>query len=247
MRYLIVSDMHGNWDAFSAVLEGVELDSFDGILVLGDLVGYGASPNQVVEAVRELPPPVYMIRGNHDKVAAGVEAGEYFNSAALQAARWTTEALNADNLRYVRELPAGPLEVEEGLVICHGSPLDEDAYVLSRPDAEEVFDEHSAPVTFFGHTHIPSVFVLREERIEISALSGERVSLELGPDARYLLNPGSVGQPRDRDWRASYMTYDSTSRLVELYRIEYPIESAQQGIVRADLPIILAERLALGV
>jgi diadenosine tetraphosphatase ApaH/serine/threonine PP2A family protein phosphatase len=239
--------MHGNWDAFSAVLEGVDLDSFDSTLVLGDLVGYGASPNQVVEAVQELPPPTYVIRGNHDKVAAGVEGGEYFNPAALRAARWTTAALNDENLRYVRELPEGPVEIEEGLVICHGSPLDEDAYVLSRPDAEEIFDEHSAPVTFFGHTHIPSVFVLREGRIEISALSGERVSLELDPDARYLLNPGSVGQPRDRDWRASYMIYDSGNRVAELFRIEYPIESAQQRIVRADLPMILAERLALGV
>ncbi len=247
MRYLIVSDMHGNWDAFSAVLQDIELDSLDGILVLGDLVGYGASPNQVVEAVRELPPPTCVIRGNHDKVAAGVEGGEYFNPAALRAARWTSEALSDENLRYVRELPAGPVKVEEGLVICHGSPLDEDAYVLSRPDAEEIFGEHAAPVTFFGHTHIPSVFVLRQDRIEISALSGERVSLELDPDARYLINPGSVGQPRDRDWRASYMIYDSTSRLAELFRVEYPIESAQQRIVRADLPMILAERLALGV
>ncbi|MEE8139015.1 MAG: metallophosphoesterase family protein [Thermoanaerobaculia bacterium] len=247
MRYLIVSDMHGNWEAFAAVLEDVHLESFDAALVLGDLVGYGASPNQVVEAVRTLPLPTYVIRGNHDKVAARVEEGEYFNAAALEAARWTTAALKAENLRYVRELPPGPLEIEQGLVICHGSPLDEDAYVLSSDEAEAIFHEHRSPVTFFGHTHIPSLFVLREGEIEISVLAGDRVTMELEPDARYLINPGSVGQPRDRDWRAAYMSYDSTQRVVELFRIEYPLQSAQQRIVRADLPTILAQRLSLGV
>ena len=247
MRYLIVSDMHSNWDAFSAVLEDVRLETFDAALVLGDLVGYGASPNQVVEAVRRLPLPAHVIRGNHDKVVARVEDGEYFNAAALEAARWTSEALEDDNLSYVRELPAGPLEIEQGLVICHGSPLDEDAYLLARADAEEVFREDLLPVIFFGHTHIPCVFVLREGEIEISALVGERVTLELEPEARYLINPGSVGQPRDRNWRAAYMVYDSTQQVADLFRIEYPIENAQRQIMRADLPSILAERLSLGV
>ncbi len=247
MRYLIVSDMHGNWEAFSAVLEDADPDSFDAALVLGDLVGYGASPNQVVEAVRSLPVPTYVIRGNHDKVAARVEDGAYFNAAALEAAQWTSETLKDENLRYVRELPQGPLEVEPGLVICHGSPLDEDGYVLSSGEASEVFLDHASPVTFFGHTHIPSLFLFRDGETEISALVGDRVTVELEPEGRYLINPGSVGQPRDRDWRAAYMSYDSSSRLVELLRIEYPIESAQRQIVRAELPMILAQRLSLGV
>lgn len=117
MRFLILSDMHGNADAFGAVLRRVRRKRFDVVLVLGDLVGYGAGPNQVVDAVRELPGRMYAVRGNHDKVAAGLEDGSNFNHAALLAARWTTERLTATNLRYVQDLVKGPLETEEGVWI----------------------------------------------------------------------------------------------------------------------------------
>ncbi len=158
MRYLIVSDMHGNCDAFDAVLRRLRRKRFDCSLVLGDLVGYGAGPNQVVEAVRELTGDVLEVRGNHDKVVAGVEDGANFNPAALHAARWTTERLTTANLRAVRELPQGPLRIAEEVAICHGSPLDEDAYVFSDFDAYQIFSSYDATVTFFGHTHIPSLF-----------------------------------------------------------------------------------------
>ena len=247
MRFLIVSDMHGNWDAFDTVLRTVDLESFDTILVLGDLVGYGAAPNRVVDAVRRLPGKVYVIRGNHDKVVAEIDDGSNFNFAALTAARWTTERLDKENLEYIRQLPQGPIEILPGTEICHGSPLDEDTYIFSNYDAYEVFEGTDAWLTFFGHTHIPSVFTVDSKGIEVGVLRGKSGSMKLKPEVRYLINPGSVGQPRDRNPKAAYMVYDSDEQTVSWYRISYPIEIAQKRIRKADLPRVLADRLAMGV
>ena len=247
MRFLILSDMHGNADAFGAVLRRVRRKRFDVVLVLGDLVGYGAAPNQVVDAVRRLGPRLFTVRGNHDKVVAGIDNGSNFNQTALTAAQWTTGRMTASNLRYVQDLVKGPLETEEGVWICHGSPLDEDTYVFSDVDAWEIFSGFSVPITFFGHTHIPSMFSLEGRMLGVRALRGRSGTIQLRPGARYLLNPGSIGQPRDRDPRASYMTYDSDKRVVRWHRVDYPVSRAQQRIVKAGLPKVLADRLALGV
>ncbi|MEM7583928.1 MAG: metallophosphoesterase family protein [Acidobacteriota bacterium] len=247
MRYLILSDMHGNWDAFAAVLRRVRRKRFDATLVLGDLVGYGAGPNQVVEAVKNLEGPVDVVRGNHDKVVCGLEDGSNFNQPALAAARWTAERLTQANMRYVRQMPLGPLEIEEHLHICHGSPLDEDTYVFSIYDAYEIFTNYEADVVFFGHTHIPSLFVQQAKGIEVAVVQGETFSLKLEEGRRYLLNPGSIGQPRDRDPRAAYITYDSETRTVRWHRVDYPISKAQERIVKSGLPKVLADRLALGI
>ncbi|HVT57938.1 MAG TPA: metallophosphoesterase family protein [Thermoanaerobaculia bacterium] len=246
MRYLILSDMHANWDAFEAVLRRARRKRFDAALVLGDLVGYGAAPNQVVEAVRRLAPRLFTVRGNHDKVATGIDRGMNFNQTALAAAQWTTERLTAANLRYVRELPAGPIEVAAGIAICHGSPLDEDSYVFSDVDAFEIFSGFSVHLTFFGHTHIPSLFALEGRRLGVTALRGTSGRIVLDPAGRYLINPGSIGQPRDRDPRASYMTYDSDRQVARWYRVPYPVANAQRRIHKAGLPDSLADRLAVG-
>jgi len=247
VRYLILSDMHSNWAAFQKVLRRARRKRFDAYLVLGDLVGYGGAPNQVVEAVRDLPKRVYTVRGNHDKVVTGIDSGESFNHAALEAARWTHDRLTEANLRYVYELPQGPSQVSDGLVICHGSPLDEDAYVFSDFDAYTIFSATSARLTFFGHTHVPSLFVMKDGGIEVQLLRGKTGRIELDPEARYLLNPGSIGQPRDRDPRAAYMTYDSDREVVRWYRLDYPIRKAQKRILDAGLPAVLAERLEVGI
>ncbi len=246
MRYLILSDMHANWDAFEVVLRRARRKRFDAVLVLGDLVGYGAAPNQVVEAVRRLGPRLFTVRGNHDKVAAGIDNGSNFNQTALTAAQWTMGRLTPANLRYVRNLPQGPMPIEEGLAICHGSPLDEDQYVFSDVDAYEIFSRYAMPLVFFGHTHIPSLFSLEGRRLGVTALRGESGMITLHPEGRYLINPGSIGQPRDRDPRAAYMTYDSRRRVVHWYRMPYPIAEAQHRIRRAGLPGTLADRLAHG-
>jgi predicted phosphodiesterase len=246
VRYLILSDMHANWDAFETVLRRARRKRFDAVLVLGDLVGYGGAPNQVVDAVRRLGPRLFTVRGNHDKVVSGIDSGGNFNQTALTAAQWTTGRLTPGNLRYVRELPQGPLRVEEGLAICHGSPLDEDTYVFSDVDAWEIFSRFDMPVTFFGHTHIPSLFWLEGRLLGVKALRGTSGRIVLSPGGRYLINPGSIGQPRDRDPRASYMIYDSQRRVVHWYRIPYPIAEAQARIRKAGLPNSLADRLAVG-
>jgi predicted phosphodiesterase len=247
VRYLILSDMHANWDAFEVVLRAARRKRFDAILVLGDLVGYGAAPNQVVEAVRLLGPRLVTVRGNHDKVVAGIDRGINFNQTALAAAQWTARRLTPANLRYVRALPAGPREVAADLAICHGSPLDEDTYVFSDVDAFEIFSSYPVPVTFFGHTHIPSIFTLSNRTLTVAALRGDHGRIRLEPGTRYLVNPGSIGQPRDRDARAAFMTYDSARRIVRWYRLPYAVENAQRRIHRAGLPKSLADRLAVGV
>jgi predicted phosphodiesterase len=246
LRYLILSDMHANWEAFEAVLRRARRKPFDAVLVLGDLVGYGAAPNQVVEAVRRLAPRLHVVRGNHDKVASGLDSGTNFNQIALTAAHWTMERLTSANLRYVRDLPEGPIEVASGVAICHGSPLDEDTYVFSDIDAFEIFSGFNMHVTFFGHTHIPSLFSLEGRHLGVTHLRGPAGRLELDPRGRYLINPGSIGQPRDRDPRAAFMTYDSDRRVVRWYRIPYPVSLAQKRIRKAGLPPGLADRLALG-
>ena len=249
MRYLIIADMHGNWDALATVLEDARNRGFDQVLVLGDLVGYGASPNRIVEEIGALKAPVYAIRGNHDKVVSGVDDGLNFNPTALQAARWTTAELTEENLRFIGDLPQGPMRIDEDLLICHGSLLDEDEYLLAAMDAVQSLQSVSDSLVFFGHTHIPSRFAYREQdgQVEVAVLEGDAVTLALEQGTRYMLNPGSVGQPRDRDPRAAYMIFDSDARQVVLRRLEYPIERAQERIRAAGLPDILADRLAVGI
>ena len=247
MRYLILSDIHGNWDALAAVQRQLRQMDFDAILVLGDLVGYGADPDRVVSAVRRLPEPVYTVRGNHDRVVTDLNLAAGFNEAAQRAARWTAEHIEESNLRYLARLPRGPMQVAPEIAICHGSPIDEDDYLLSAGGAAEAFAGHTSPVTFFGHTHIPSAFTLGGASEDVEGARVGEGTVELDPERRYLLNPGSVGQPRDRDPRASCMTYDAGNRQATWHRVEYPVRSAQKRIVAAGLPAILAERLALGV
>lgn len=246
MRYLILSDMHANWEAFEAVLHRARRKRFDAVLALGDLVGYGAAPNQVVEGVRALPGKVWLVRGNHDKVVTGIDTGGGFNQAALAAAQWTAGRLTRPNFRFVKELPLGPVEVAPGLVICHGSPLDEDAYVFSDVDAYEIFSAHAAPVTFFGHTHIPSLFTLERRGIGVRALRGASGRIALDPARRYLVNPGSIGQPRDRDPRAAWMLIDLERWTASWRRVEYPVEEAARAISETELPGHLADRLFIG-
>jgi diadenosine tetraphosphatase ApaH/serine/threonine PP2A family protein phosphatase len=136
--------------------------------------------------------------------------------------------------------------VAPGLAICHGSPLDEDTYVFSDADAFEIFSSFDVPVTFFGHTHIPSLFSLEGRRLGVNALRGGAGRIELARHGRYLVNPGSIGQPRDRDPRASFMIYDSDTRVIRWYRVPYPIPEAQRRILKAGLPHALADRLAVG-
>jgi len=206
----------------------------------------------VVEAVRRLGPRLYVVRGNHDKVAAGLDSGSNFNHTALAAAQWTSERLTSANLRYVRELPEGPIEVAPGLAICHGSPLDEDEYITSTYGAQEALRSTRLHLTFFGHTHMQGGFFANDAaadgfRPEYRTVGQpESVALQLKDSTRYMINPGSVGQPRDGDWRAAFALFDSDAQVVHFHRTPYNLKAAQDRIFNAKLPPRLATRLAAG-
>jgi putative phosphoesterase len=251
MRYLVISDIHGNLEAFRAVLAHAARKRRDAVLMLGDVVGYGAAPNQVIERLRQMGAAVISVRGNHDRVVLDATQGAvFFNSRARRAALWTAEVLTPLNRRYLETLPPGPRNVEEDLAICHGSPADEDEYLFGESEAQQAFAAIAASVTFFGHSHVPCLFERTEdggrEGVVGVLLRGNRVVIDLDPRRRYLINPGSVGQPRDRNSRASYGIYDSKVRRFTLYRVVYDVEAASRRILAAGLPHMLAERLLQG-
>lgn len=245
MRYLVLSDIHANLEALEAVLDAARDIPYERILVLGDLVGYGADPNAVVDRVRELAPHT-VIRGNHDKVGAGLEPSDAFNAVARAAIRWTYEALSDDNRDWLAELPAGPAVVDDLLAICHGTPFDEDMYVFDDADVLRSMEAADRRVTLFGHTHVQVGYRLVNQSLSLVTADVRRpLHIAIG-QGHYLINPGSVGQPRDGDPRAGFGVYDASSHVVEIYRTPYPIEQTQARIREAGLPEALAQRLAIG-
>ena len=245
MRYLILSDIHSNQEALSVVLAHVRRKHWDKAIVLGDVVGYGANPNQAVDEVRRLRPLV-AIRGNHDKVCSGIENGEMFNRVALQVAMWTRSKLTPANLRWLQSLPEGPVVVDGEFAVAHGTPIDEDAYIFGEIEALNVFRQTAFPLCFFGHSHFPVIFGLSPDAIQTVITSPPSFAFRLEPGVRYLINPGSIGQPRDGIPLASFAMFDSATRTVKVYRLPYRIERAQKKILDAGLPRPLADRLAMG-
>ena len=246
MRYLVLTDIHANLEALDTCLADADERRCDATLCLGDLVGYGADPNAVIARVQSLT-PLAVVRGNHDKVACGLDQAEGFNAVAKSAARWTLNALTPAHRQWLADLPAGPHVVDDVVEICHGSPYDEDAYIFDELDAVRALKTSTRALCLFGHTHYPVTFELAEDRFDTvgPAAAGEmRMPLRAG--SKYLLNPGSVGQPRDGDSRAAYAIVDTTARLVELFRLRYPVAEAQAKILEAGLPEVLAQRLAVG-
>jgi predicted phosphodiesterase len=246
MKYLIISDLHSNLEALCAVFANVKRKKFDRVLVLGDLVGYGANPNQVVDLVRKTRQAM-VIRGNHDKVASGIESGENFNRAAMQSAMWTRKKLTPENRSFLNHLPQGPLLVDGKIILAHGTPVDEDAYIFSDYDAYEVFQIIDFELCFFGHTHLPVIYAVSNQKLYTFRPNGDRVKVELIPGFRYLINPGSVGQPRDKNPLASFAIFDSDAQSITFKRVEYSIPKTQDKILKAGLPPSLANRLAVGV
>ncbi|MBV9612515.1 MAG: metallophosphoesterase family protein [Acidobacteriaceae bacterium] len=246
MQFLIVADLHANWYALEAVLADCA-GEFDQIICCGDLVGYNPHPARVIEWTRASCSVV--IRGNHDKVVAGLENLEWFNDVAQAAARWTIRQLSDDQLTYLRLLNPGPVKLEH-FHICHGSPRNEDEYVTTVREAAPCFADLDLPIAFFGHTHLQGGFFSQHGRVgKIPAVRENDSSavLELKPNVLYMVNPGSVGQPRDGDPRAAYAFYDSDRRLVTLRRADYAIQKTAEEIIKADLPDVLAFRLFQGL
>jgi len=245
VRFLILSDIHANWEALEAVLGSVS-GHYDRIVCCGDLIGYGPDPNRVVDWVRENV--ALLVRGNHDKAAVGLDNLEWFNPVARAAAIWTSGELTPQNREYVERLPKGPLAVDSYQIV-HGSPLDEDEYLFGAEEAGQAFAYIDRDITFFGHTHLQGGFAMTRRRIWMltgPAVDDESASLELDTDDAYLINPGAIGQPRDGDPRAAYVLYDPADHCIQYCRQEYDIESVQAKIRRAGLPDVLADRLATG-
>ena len=246
MRYLVISDIHANLEALDAVLAAANELKYDKVLMLGDLVGYGADPNAVVDRVREMTTDV-LIRGNHDKVGSGLESPEGFNAVARSAIRWTYEHLTAPNREWLAGLPPGPVVVDDLIEICHGTPFDEDAYVFDDLDALRAMHASRRALCLFGHTHVQVGYCLHGDQFNLTTMDDSRpLTISLADGARHLVNPGSVGQPRDGDPRAGYALVDSARSDVTLYRLDYPIAKAQQRILEEGLPEVLAQRLGLG-
>ena len=245
MRYLILSDIHANREALMAVAE-MARGRYDVALCCGDVVGYGADPNAAVDWVRENCAAV--VRGNHDRACIGADELNWFNPNARAAAFWTRRTLTPDNRAWIAGLAKGPLPVD-GFTLVHGSTVDEDEYVMALSEADEAFAYQDGQLAFFGHTHIQGGFLwtgARTRAIPHVPARGERSLLDIEPGCVYLINPGSVGQPRDGDPRAAFAIFDSGAQIVTFWRTPYDFETTQRKILSAGLPARLGNRLAAG-
>lgn len=245
MRSILISDLHSNREALATILRNVARKRIGRLICLGDIVGYGAHPNHVLEMLRRSRRKKVIIRGNHDRVAMGSGEPHEFNSAASEAILWTRERLSRRNMSFLQSFPVGPIEPAPGVLLCHGSPDDEDEYLMSDYQAGRIFQSWPHRLMFFGHTHLPYVFRLADGEVQGMLIDGT-MTVPLEPDCRYLINPGSVGQPRDRDWRTSFAIWDDERDTVRFCRLEYDVESTQDAILAEGLPPILANRLSSG-
>jgi predicted phosphodiesterase len=241
MRTAVLSDIHSNLEALDAVLAAADEAGCEGLIVLGDIVGYGADPDAVIERLVERD--AVAIAGNHDLATIGGFDVSWFNDIAAAAIGWTQNTMSDDAKNYLRGLE--PRRDTSSALLVHGSVRDPVAeYLLSIPDAAASFALEDFPLAFFGHTHLPTVFRRGEDGRVGAWVLDENVAVPLVAGDRYMVNPGSVGQPRDRDPRAAFMIWEDGR--VAGHRVPYAVESAARKIRAAGLPAWLAERLALG-
>lgn len=262
MRALVLSDIHGNMHALEAVLNAAQSNAaggFDQLWNLGDMVGYGARPNEVIDTLRAFASEAAIhVRGNHDRVCCGLTSSQGFNPVAAEAAAWTRMELTPSNREWLRAAPMGPLlpphQLHARAMCAHGSPLHEDQYIVSMRDAWTPLQRMATEITFFGHTHVQGGFSQcaqdwAEDRPLYAAGAHnqmEKFVLDVPAHSRHLINPGSVGQPRDSDWRAAFAIYDDIAEQVTFFRTPYDVTAAQAAIREAHLPERLASRLSCG-
>ncbi|MEK6531464.1 MAG: metallophosphoesterase family protein [Deltaproteobacteria bacterium] len=246
MRYAVISDIHSNLEALAACVKEIDGLKIDRIISCGDTVGYNANPNECVDIMRSRK--IASVMGNHDSRAAGLQGPEDFNLLAATAIRWTRDALTKENSEFLRGLPLS-LAVDKRFLVFHGWLDDHDRYMLGARDAGENFRIiagnaafKDTKICFFGHTHVPVAYLTEDGSV---AISTER-SFKINKDASYLINPGGLGQPRDRDPRASFVVYDAEKSTITFHRVEYDIQLAAEKIIGAGLPERIAERLKLG-
>jgi diadenosine tetraphosphatase ApaH/serine/threonine PP2A family protein phosphatase len=245
MRLAIFSDVHANLEALGAVLEAYRTEAIDIYYCLGDTVGYGGSPNECADLVRELAKVT--ILGNHDAAVSGRMDYSYYYEAARHALDAHASMISQDNMAWLKSLPYEHRLDEVGVLLCHGSPvrLEEFEYIFAPEQAREclaIYDR-MGHLTLIGHSHLCKVFALSRTTVE----ELPSIDFELKPDRKYIVSVGSVGQPRDFDNRASYTVYDTEEKRFEFKRIEYDIELAADKVLRARLERNFAHRLFIGV
>ncbi len=239
MKFAIFGDIHANLEALQTVLWDAQEQGCSNFVCLGDIVGYAANPSECLEIVRGLGCPV--VRGNHDEGAASLSNLEELNPLAQTALLWTRAQLTEEQRDWLRELKL--VRQVRDFTVVH-STLDSPGawgYVTNRFDAMASFSYQFTQVCFYGHTHVPRIF---EKDDAVRAARGNDVQIQRG--VKYFVNVGSVGQPRDGDWRASYAIYDVTAQTISIRRVEYDIQTTQDKIRAAGLPTLLADRLSLG-
>lgn len=243
MRYAIISDIHANLEALKAFLKKIEKLDIDEIVCLGDIVGYNPNPEECVELVRKMH--IRCILGNHDSRVAGLADPRDFNALAEDAVYWTRENLSHQSIDFLRKLPR-KLIINEDFIAVHGWVNDTDRYIFGAMDATRNFNlmkiSGSVNVCFFGHTHVAVAYIENSKKVTVS---GEH-EVFIEDENNYLINPGGLGQPRDRDPRAPYAVYDTGTSVVTFERVEYDYEKTARKIKKVGLPLQLAERLKLG-
>ncbi|HLA04391.1 MAG TPA: metallophosphoesterase family protein [Syntrophales bacterium] len=245
MRYAVISDIHSNLEALTSFFEAAENLDIDKTVCLGDIVGYNANPNECIALVRERG--VQCLLGNHDSRVVGFEEPTDFNFHAAAAVYWTRDAISEENKEFLKGLPRNIL-VNSKFLAVHGWVNDTDRYIMGQRDAERNFglmNEKKATLglCFFGHTHVPAAYAMTGEDMSVV---GATNPFKLEKGVKYLVNPGSVGQPRDRDPRASFLVFDSKKKQITFHRVDYDIHTTSEKILVAGLPERLAERLKLG-
>lgn len=239
MRFAIFADIHANLEALEAVLADAEANHCTHFVCLGDVVGYNANPHECVERIRSLECPV--VKGNHDEQASIVDDLSGFNPLAEEAINWTRDNLTEEDKLWLRELRFTRQVRDFTIVHATLDTPQKWGYVFNNLDAAASFNYQHTQLCFYGHTHTPKVYV---RDTSVHSIPFEKLRIE--PQKKYFINVGSVGQPRDGDWRSAYCIFSPAQGYVELRRIEYDIRTAQQKILDAGLPQRLADRLAQG-
>ncbi|MEO0254019.1 MAG: metallophosphoesterase family protein [candidate division WOR-3 bacterium] len=255
MRYLVISDIHSNYEALSKVIEVAKKEGYDEILCLGDIIGYGADPNLCTDFIRENSK--LTVCGNHDYSLINYEERNNLNEYALKAIEWTEKVLTYENRKFIEKLNFKE-EVNEEIDIVHTAPSEPESfiYIFSLEEAIFEFQSIDKRITFFGHSHIPVIFKRKKEG-EYQKFGFQDIFYEnkkdffifkfsLEKDTDYLINPGSVGQPRDGDPRASFLIFDLEKKEIMFYRVLYDVEKARKKIIEAGLPQFLGDRLLYG-
>jgi predicted phosphodiesterase len=241
MRYAVISDIHGNLEAFQAVLSALSEERIDEYLFVGDIVGYGADPKKCIELLKSLN-PVAAVAGNHEWGVLEKMDASYFNELAKNAILWTRKMLDSDEIEYLKSLPL--VYEDEKMAMVHGTlnMPEEFYYIFDTEDAYVTISQMKSPLCFVGHSHVPAIFISDSTKVEHM----ERMDIKIDSERKQLINIGSVGQPRDGDPRASFAVYDDEAFTVEIKRVEYDVRKAQEKILKAGLPSKLAYRLSEG-